>query len=108
MERDKEQEYIKLAQDHPAMLWKEIPRDLLEAISFSGDEPTEFLTNFFATGHTGWLSDKYRPMTRFPTDRIQRAVLLLWERGCRLHTSQLLNRPDPDWEKPLFSDEDLY
>ena len=90
------------------MLCRDIPMELLETISLAGDEPTEFLSDFFATGHTEWLASKYGPNVRFAKERIHRAVLLLWERTSRLHTSHILKRPDPDWEEPLFSDEGLF
>ena len=89
------------------MLCSEAPLEVLEAAS-SVDEPTEFLENFFATGHTQWLSQKYGQRVQVAKDRINNAIVVLWLRASRLHTSRMLGRPEEDWGKPFFTDESLY
>jgi hypothetical protein len=109
MDPDKEEFYLTMASDSPNMLCSEAPVEILKAASYAGDEPTPFLTSFFAAGHTQWLARRYgRPATSFEEERIQRAALLLWVRACELYTSHVYGRSDPNWDRPFFSDEGLY
>ena len=97
-----------MAREHPNMLCSEVPAEILEASSYAGGEPTEFLNEFFAAGYKEWLLHKYGQPIQQPGEVINAAVILLWSRACRLYTSKLLDRPDPDWDKPFFSDEELF
>jgi hypothetical protein len=109
MDTAKEELYITMASENPNMLCSEAPMEILEAASYAGDEPTPFLRSFFAAGHTQWLTQCYGlPATAFEQERIERAALLLWVRACELYTSHVYGRPDPNWDKPFFSDEGLY
>jgi hypothetical protein len=103
-----EEQYIQMAQDHPNMLCSEVPVEILEASSYAGGEPTGFLNEFFAAGYKEWLLNKYGQPIRHPREIINTTVILLWLRACHLYTSKLLDRPDLDWDKPFFSDEELY
>ena len=80
---------------------------MLDAAS-SVHEPTEFLENFFAAGYTQWLSQKYGRRVPITKEKINNAIVVLWLRSCRLHTSHMLGRPEEDWDKPFFTDESLY
>jgi hypothetical protein len=102
-----ENHYLQMARDHPDMLCSEAPIEVLEEAS-SVDEPTKFLENFFAAGYTQWLSQKYGRRVQFPKERIDNAIVVLWLRACRLHTSRILGRPNADEDKVFFSDEGLY
>ena len=103
-----ERAYIQMAMDNPNWLCREVPGEILQAASYAGDEPNEFLRSFLSTGHTQWLLEKYGPRTRVLPEQVERAVLVLWVRACSLYTSKTTGRPDGDWDKPFFSDEGLY
>jgi hypothetical protein len=105
MDPAQEEHYLQLALNHPNMLCSEAPLEILEACS-SEAEPTRFLEEFFGTGYTQWLLQKYR--RRLPQERVNTAIIVLWNRACRLHTSILTGGQDPDWNQPFFSDEGLY
>ena len=105
---EEEQGYIRLALARPELLCAEAPPEILQASSFAGEEPTAFLRDFFAAGYTQWVWQTQGIRIDFDRERIARAVLLLWFRACRLYTSREYGRPDPDWEKPFFSDAGLY
>ena len=108
MDTEREEHYLKWAMDNPDVICSEVPTEIFETASYSGDEPTKFLTDFFATGHTQWLAQKHGRRMQFSKDRINAAVIVLWIRACRLQTSHILGRRDPNWDKQLFSDEGLY
>ncbi len=108
MNPDQEEAYIQMAQDNPEILCSEIPVDLLEAASYSGEEPSEFLTQFLTAGHQEWLARRNGGRYRYEQERIDRAVYLLWYRACHLYTSHMMSLADEDWNKPFFSDEGLY
>jgi hypothetical protein len=42
-----------------------------------------------------------------PREQIDRAIIVLWVRACNLNTSRLSGRPDDNWPKPFFWDEEL-
>ena len=105
MDPIQEDQYLQLAMNKPDMLCSEAPLEILEACS-SEAEPTRFLEEFFATGYTQWLLQKYG--RRLPKERVNNAIIVLWNRACRLHTDMITGVKDPDWDKPFFSDEGLY
>ena len=105
MDSHQEERYLQLAMNNADLLCSEAPLEILEACS-SEAEPTQFLEEFFATGYTQWILQEYR--RRLPKDRVNNAIIVLWNRACRLHTSIITREPDPDWDKPFFSDEGLY
>jgi hypothetical protein len=107
MEPERERHYLQLAQERPDMLCSEVPAELLEEAAHY-DEPTEFLEEFFGTGHSLWFRQKHGQRFRLSRERLNNAVIVLWLRACRLHTNQLMGLQDPDLEKPFFSDEGLY
>ena len=105
MDPAKEEEYLHLAANNPNMLCSEAPLEILEACS-AEIEPSRFLEEFFAVGYSQWVMQTYG--RRLPQERINNAIIVLWLRACRLRTSILLDAPDPDWERPFFSDIGLY
>ena len=102
---EEESKYIQLALNQSEMLCSEAPLEILEACA-SEAEPTKFMEDFFATGHSQWVLENRGH--RLPQEIINNAILVLWLRACRLHTSILLEEKDPDWNKPFFSDTGLY
>ena len=108
MDVEEERAYLQLAMDNPNLLCWEVPEDVLQAASYAGDEPNEFLRTLLATGYTQWLLQKHGPRIRPLPEQVDRAVLVLWVRACSLYTSRMTGRPDEDWDKPFFSDEGLY
>ena len=98
---------LQIAQERPDVLCSEIPIEVLESAKDDENEPSEFYQDFLEEGHTQWLLHKYGRVPR-GKEQIKNAIVLLWLRACRLHTSHVLGRHDPDWDKPFFSDEDLY
>lgn len=105
MDRAKEEYYLKFAQENPGLLCSDVPLEILEACA-SDAEPTHFLEEFFSAGHSQWVYQKYG--RRLPQDRINNAIIVLWNRACRLHTNIITGVKDPDWDRPFFSDEGLY
>ena len=97
-----------MAIDNPAMLGSDVPLEVLEAASLSGNEPTDFAREFLKAGHLQWLLNKYGDRMPYADEQLDNAVLLLWIKACYLHTSHLLGRPNPNWDSPFFSDEDLH
>ena len=104
MDREREEYYIDFAADNPEMLCSEAPDEILEACAAEA-EPTAFMEEFLATGHSQWILLTYR--RRLPQSIINNNILQLWLRACRLHTRRLMNEPDPDWDKPFFSVEEM-
>ena len=107
MDPAREADYLRMALESPMMLCSEAPEDVLEATTDDDVEPSEFVKDFLERGYTRWVNETFGPV---PISRAQinNAVLALWVRARRLHTSHLLSRTDPDWDKPFFSDEGLY
>jgi len=105
MSPELEEHYLKLALNHANMRCAEAPEEILEACAADA-EPTRFLEEFFATGYSQWILEKYG--RRLPQERINNAIIVLWHRACRLHTNRLLGLPDPDRDQPFFSDQGLY
>lgn len=108
MDREQEEFHIQMAQSNPNMLCSEASLEILEAASFSVDEPSEFMTLYFAAGHVEWIAQTYKRRIHLEQERIDRAVYVLWLRASNLYTSRITGRDEPDWEQPIFSDEGLY
>ena len=102
-----EQHYIQLAAENPNMRCSEAPEEILEA-SAADSEPTRFLEEFFAAGYTQWCKENHGSRMAPTKLQVNNAIIVLWLRACRLRTSLLVGVPDPDWDKPFFSDEGLY
>ena len=105
MNADQEAHYIELANNNSGILCSEAPVEILEACA-ADVEPTPFLEEYFSAGHSEWLYEKYG--RRFPQTRINNAILVLYNRACRLHTSAITGIDDPESSKQFFSDEGLY
>ena len=107
MDQALERQYVEMAQNHPDLLCSQVPTGVLEAAS-SVDEPTEFLKEFFAAGYLQWLSEKYGYRVQIAKESLDNAIVVLWLRACRLHTSRMLNHPSSEWDNPFFSDDSLH
>ena len=101
MDSAQEQKYLQITLNNPDILCSEAPLEILEACS-DDVEPTPFLEEFFGAGYSNWI---YR---RLPQERINNAIIVLWNRACRLHTNILTDVETPDLDQPFFSDEGLY
>jgi hypothetical protein len=104
---DIQSEYMGIAREQPNILCSDVPPALLEAASWDGEEPSPFFVEFFSTGYLEWLASETGQRIRLPKEILDQVVLGLWSRACYLHTSRLLSKANPDWEKQLFSDEGI-
>jgi len=107
MDATKEPHYIRMAIDHPDILCSEVPLEILDAAAAEG-EPTKFMEEYFATGHSHWLAKKHGRRINVPKIHMNRAILVLWFRACLLNTDHLLGNKIRDADLPFFSDEGLY
>ena len=104
---DNERDYLQMARENPGVICSQVSHQLLEAASLAGEEPSPFFVELFAMGYLERLSQQEGKRVRLPKEVLDQAVLLLWTRACYLNTSLLLGKPNPDWDKPFFSDEGL-
>ena len=107
MDSAREAYYLQFAADNPEILCSEVPTELLEQAATEA-EPTPFFEEFFAVGYSGWLAKKHGRRIRFPQDRINAAILVLWYRAVLLNTDHILGTQDVDPTAPFFSDEGLH
>ena len=107
MDPAQEKHYIQMAMEHPGILCSEAPLEILEAAA-SEAEPTPFMEEYFAAGHSGWLAIKHGRRITFPKEFMDRSILVLWFRACLLNTDRLLGQELRDADKPFFSDDGLY
>ena len=107
MDSAREAYYLQFAADNPEILCSEVPDELLEQAATEA-EPTPFFEEFFAVGYSGWLAKKYGRRIRFPQDRVNAAILVLWYRAVLLNTDRILGVQDVDPTAPFFSDEGLH
>ncbi len=107
MDKAREADYLRMARDNPMMRCSEVPKEVLEVANYDHTDPTEFVRAFLEKGYTAWANQVFGPV---PMSRAQidNGVMALWLRTSRLYTSHVLGRPDPDWDKPFFSDEGLF
>ena len=105
MDRQKEEEFLRMASENPGVLGREIPPEVLH-VSVYDVEPTRWFLEFLETGHIEWVKRRDGRLTK-SRDQVRSAAILLWLRACRLYNSHLLGRDDPGWDKPFFSDEGL-
>ena len=104
---DNQSEYMAIAMGQPNILCSEVPPTLLEAASWDGEEPSAFFVEFLSTGYQEWLAGETGQRISLPREILDQVVLGLWGRACHLHTSRLLNKSNPDWDKQFFSDEGI-
>ena len=107
MDAATEQYYLRMALDHPNITCSEAPPEILETAA-SEVEPTNFMEEYFAAGHGGWLATKHGRTIHLPKERMDRAIIVLWHRACLLNTDRLLGQVMHDGDKQFFSDEGLY
>ncbi len=107
MDRDRERFFLEMAAEQPGILCSEAPPEILDACAVEV-EPTDFLEQYFAAGHTAWLALKHgRPVNK-PQVLVDQAILVLYHRACLINTSHLLGQSNLHADQPFFSDEDIY
>lgn len=104
MSPETEEYYLQWAADNPEALCSDLAPEILELCAAEA-EPTAFMEEFLAAGHTQWLLRRYR--RRLPPQQVNNNILRLWLRAARLHTARLTNTADPDWDKEFFSVEGM-
>ena len=107
MEPDREQHFLRIAVEQPDILCADAPAEILVACGVEV-EPTDFLEQYFAAGHSAWLAHKHGRSINKPQLLVNQAILVLYRRACLLYTARLTGQDDPDADKPFFSDEELY
>ena len=107
MEPDREQHFLRLAVEQPDMLCGDAPAEILEACGVEV-EPTDFLEQYFAAGHSAWLAHKHGRRINKPQVLVDQAILVLYRRACLLNTARVMGEVGLDVDKPFFSDEELY
>ena len=107
MEPDREQHFLRLAVEQPDMLCGDAPAEILEACGVEV-EPTDFLEQYFAAGHSAWLAHKHGRRINKPQVLVDQAILVLYRRACLLNTARVMGKIGLDADKPFFSDEELY
>ena len=107
MEPDREQHFLRMAAEQPDILCAEAPDEILEACAVEV-EPTDFLEQYFAAGHSAWLAHKHGRRINKPQILVDQAILVLYRRACLLNTARLMGQTSEYANQPFFSDEDLY
>ena len=107
MEPDREQYFLRIAAEQPDILCADAPDEILEACAVEV-EPTDFLEEYFAAGHSAWLAHKHGRRINKPQILVDQAILVLYRRACLLNTARLMGQASEYAEQPFFSDEDLY
>ncbi len=107
MHPDREQHFLRMAAEHPELTCADAPDEILEACAVEV-EPTDFLEQYFAAGHSAWLAHKHGRSINKPQILVDQAILVLYRRACLLNTARMMDLPSPDADMPFFSDEDLY
>ena len=107
MEPDREQHFLRMAEEQPDILCADAPDEILEACAVEV-EPTDFLEQYFAAGHSAWLAHKHGRRINKPQVLVNQAILVLYRRACLLNTSRLMGQTSEYAHQPFFSDEDLY
>ena len=107
MEPDREQHFLRMAAEQPDILCADAPDEILEACAVEV-EPTDFLEQYFAAGHSAWLAHKHGRTINKPQILINQAILVLYRRACLLNTARLMGQTSEYADQPFFSDEDLY
>ncbi|MEE2881566.1 MAG: hypothetical protein VX643_06160 [Chloroflexota bacterium] len=96
-----------VARSNTHLLCKDVPCKILKECSYSGDEPTQFVSTFLETGHIEWLFKKYGHK-HFERERIDRAILVIWFRACEMYICHISNMQFTNVSEMFFSDEGLY
>ena len=107
MEPDREQHFLRMAVEQPDIPCADAPEEILEACAVEV-EPTDFLEQYFATGHSAWLAHKHGRSINKPQILVNQAILVLYRRACLLNTARLMGQATEYADQPFFSDEDLY
>ena len=107
MEPEREQHFLRMTAEQPDILCADAPDEILEACAVEV-EPTDFLEQYFAAGHSAWLAHKHGRRINKPQILVDQAILVLYRRACLLNTARLMGQNSEYANQPFFSDEDLY
>lgn len=107
MEPDREQHFLRMASEEPDILCRNVPEEILEACGVE-IEPTDFLEQYFAAGHSAWLAHKHGRSINKPQILVDQAILVLYRRACLIYTARIMGNSGPDADQPFFSDDGLY
>ncbi len=107
MDPDREQHFLRMAAEQPDVLCADAPDEILEACAVEV-EPTDFLEQYFAAGHSAWLAHKHGRRINKPQILVDQAILVLYRRACLLNTARLMGQTSEYANQPFFSDEELY
>lgn len=108
MDRLDQELYIEMIKSKPGITCSEMPFDILEAASFAGGEPDDFMKEFLSVGYVEWLRQTYGSGFRISKERLTNDTIVLWVRACQLYESHLLNIPNLGEDKPFFTEDGLY
>lgn len=107
MEPDREQHFLRMAAEQPDILCADAPAEILEACGVE-IEPTDFLEQYFAAGHSAWLAHKHGRTINKPQILVNQAILVLYRRACLLNTARVMGQASEYDNQHFFSDDDLY
>ena len=107
MDLDRQRHFLQTATEQPGILCSEAPEEILEACAVEV-EPTDFLEEYFAAGHSAWLALKHGRRINKPRILLDQAILVLYRRACLLNTARMMGEAGVDIDQPFFSDEGLY
>ena len=107
MEPDREQHFLRMAAEQPDILCADAPAEILEACGVEV-EPTDFLEQYFAAGHSAWLAHKHGRTINKPQILVNQAILVLYRRACLLNTARVMGQASEYDNQHFFSDDDLY
>ena len=107
MEPDREQHFLRMAAEQPDILCADAPAEILEACGVEV-EPTDFLEQYFAAGHSAWLAHKHGRTINKPQILVNQAILVLYRRACLLNTARVMGHASEYDNQHFFSDDDLY
>ena len=107
MEPDREQHFLRMAAEQPDILCADAPAEILEACGVEV-EPTDFLEQYFAAGHSAWLAHKHGRTINKPQILVNQAILVLYRRACLLNTARVMGHTSEYDNQHFFSDDDLY
>ena len=96
-----------MAAEQPDILCADAPAEILEACAVEV-EPTDFLEQYFAAGHSAWLAHKHGRTINKPQMLVNQAILVLYRRACLLSTARIIGQAIDEADQPFFSDEGLY
>ena len=104
MDRIREPEFLKFAQENGSVLCKNAPFEILEECSHD-IEPTPFLEQFFEIGYKKWFAYNTGYDITPPKYEITNAIILLHYRATKMYSHYVLKQDSPYDEIMFFSNE---